>query len=284
MIGVVGLGVVGAATAKLFASDPGHERPVQTYDVNGSGNCGSLKELADKVAVTFVCVPTPQGLMNRLDTSILSDVCQELQEHADGSHVTVVRSTVPIGTCKNLRGCVVYNPEFCNARTALADMLCAKRVVLGGPEGGVKKVRGYYDWACNYHAARWATVETTWENAEALKLVTNSAMAAKIAFANEAAILCHKLGADWNEVSRLLALDERLGSVGFQVPGPDGKMGFGGACLPKDLSGFIAQQTLAGTPSAVSEAARRTNTHIRKAMDAWAELIANLIYAEGEKK
>jgi UDP-glucose 6-dehydrogenase len=152
----------------------------------------------------------------------------------------------------------------------------------GGPSGGVERVVSAYEEVAARTGKQWAYVRTTWENAEALKLVTNSAMAVKITFANEAAILCNKLGADWDEVSRLLALDPRLGSVGFQVPGPDGKLGFGGACLPKDLSGLIAQANTAGTPIGLAEAAQRQNVHIRKCVAAWRELVDNLFAAEGK--
>lgn len=279
MIGVVGLGVVGKATAKLFDAD---DRPVLTYDINGSGNCASLGELASKASITFVCVPTPLDQHHELDTTIVASVCRDLHEHADGSHVTVVRSTVPIGTCAELCGCVVYNPEFCNARSALADMMTADRVILGGPEGGVQRVRRFYDSVRHWNGLSWQYELMGWEAAEAVKIVTNTAMAVKIAFANEAAFLCKKLGADWKTVSSVLARDKRLGSVGFQVPGPDGQYGFGGACLPKDLAGYIAQCKSVGATSAVVEAVERQNKHIRGTMASWMELIDNLLAEEGK--
>lgn len=251
-VGVVGLGVVGSATAKLFT--PYHT--VLTYDVNGSGTVNTLRELGKRVEVAFVCVPTPTGLMNRLDVSAVRQVCADLENAC----VVAVRSTVPVGTCRKLPGCVVYNPEFCNARTAVEDMILADRVVVGGENAeAVAAVARAYG----------APSDTTklcvasWEDAEALKLVTNAAMTAKIAFANEAKAVVEKHGADWGKVSYLLAADDRLGWCGWQVPGPDGKPGFGGACLPKDLLGFLAQAADARLEAPVAEAIRAANRKLR---------------------
>lgn len=278
------MGVVGSATAKLFSTD---NCPVLTYDIRGTGNCSSVREVAERASIVFVCVPTPQGLMNRLNTSIVADVCKQLHEAADGPLVTVVRSTVPIGTCKTLPGTVVYNPEFCNARTAYEDMVCAERVVLGGPLDAANRVRGAYENAAYDHGRTmghgWAYVLTSWEDAEALKLVTNAAMAVKITFANEAAVLCNRLGADWAHVSRMLSYDKRLGNVGWDVPGPDGMIGFGGACLPKDLAGYVALANTNATPIGLAEAAQRQNNAIRKAAESWRALAKNLHAAEGDK-
>ncbi len=282
MIGVVGLGVVGKAMVKLL--DHNTERRIATYDINGTGNCADLKELSAKSRITFVCVPTP-AVGNGLDISTVVRVCSELYVF-NYQQIIVVRSTVPIGTCRKLRGRIVYNPEFCNALTAFEDMVTTDRIVLGGNPAEVELAKELYD-SIAYDCGRimgnaWATVRMVWEDAEALKLVTNAAMATKITFANEAAFLCKKLGADWAAVSRILALDKRLGSVGWQVPGPDGLYGFGGACLPKDLAGYIAQANSVGSPIAVGEAVKRSNDHIRKTVAAWVELIDNLLAAEGK--
>ncbi len=250
-VGVVGMGVVGTATAQLFS----HKNTVLTYDTNGTGTCQSLRELGKKVEVAFVCVPTPRGVLNRLDTSAVRQVCRDLE----GACVVCVRSTVPVGTCKTLPGQIVYWPEFCNAKTAYVDMATADWLYLGGDLGHVAVVCR----AINSAPLCGSVVPTTWENAEAVKLATNAAMAAKIAVANELKAAVTALGADWDAVSRFLAYDERLGDVGWKVPGPDGKPGFGGACLPKDLAGFVAMAADAKVTTEVLATARAANNRIR---------------------
>ncbi len=256
-VGIVGLGVVGSATAKLM----GHAHTVHTFDTNGTGTCRSLRELGEKCRVAFVCVPTPTGLMNRLDTNAVRQVCRDLE----GACVVAVRSTVPVGTCRTLPGRIVYNPEFCNARTAYEDMVAAERMAFGGENRDAARVHEAYEMAvCTLKLGRGVVpYHTTWEDAEAFKLVANAAMAAKIAFANEAKAVVEKHGADWDRVAYLLAGDARLGWNGWQVPGPDGKYGFGGACLPKDLLGFLAQAADARVESPVAEAARVANRKLR---------------------
>lgn len=253
-VGVVGVGVVGAATAELLRRLK-HE--VHTFDTNGTGTHGTLEGLAAAVEVAVVCVPTPAGLMGRLDTSLVRYACTVLR----AVPVTVLRSTVPVGTCRELHGNVVYWPEFCNARSALADMETTRDVYLGGPDALTALVQnkllapGIDLWR-TYHLYRW-------EELEAFKLVANAAMAVKVAFANEAKAVVEKYGAAWPIVAKLLARDDRLGHTGWQVPGPDGLPGFGGACLPKDLAGFCAQGEDAGRPAWVADAARRMNKKVR---------------------
>ena len=252
-VGVVGLGVVGAATAEYLR---GLGRDVVTYDVNGSGSHSTPESLAGEVAAAVVCVPTPAGLMGRLDTSVVRHVCGVLREVP----LVVVRSTVPVGTCRTLHGNVVYWPEFCNARSALADMRAAAHAFLGGPADLTARAAALL---AGPHNQGRTVRHAAWEDAEALKLVTNAAMAVRVAFANEAKAVAEKYGADWAAVSRLLALDQRLGDVGWQVPGPDGLPGFGGACLPKDLAGFVAQAEDARLPARVADAARQANKKFR---------------------
>jgi UDP-glucose 6-dehydrogenase len=251
-VGVVGLGVVGGSTFQVLRR---RLEGTVSYDTNGSGSCSSLAELADAVDIAVVCVPTPPGLVNRLDTSIVAAVCKAVQN----VQVTVVRSTVPIGTCRTLPGNVVYWPEFCNARSALQDILLARHAFLGGPRELTDQIA-----YLGTQADLWKQPHLgRWEDVEALKLVTNAAMAVKVAFANEAKAVVEKHGGTWAQVAKLLAFDHRLGAIGWQVPGPDGLPGFGGACLPKDLAGFCAQADDVHVPTEVATAARRVNKKVR---------------------
>ena len=76
--------------------------------------------------------------------------------------------------------------------------------------------------------------------AELVKHATNAFLALKVVFANQMADACSAFGVDYPDFVRLLTLDARVGESHLQVPGPDGKRGFGGACLPKDLDALVA--------------------------------------------
>ena len=69
-----------------------------------------------------------------------------------------------------------------------------------------------------------------------VKYLTNSFLATKVSFANEIYQVCEKLNIDYDKVVEYATLDDRLGKSHWNVPGPDGDFGFGGHCLPKDLS------------------------------------------------
>lgn len=251
-VGIVGLGVVGKATAACFE----HRHTVVSYDVNGTGTCRTLAEMAGECEVALVCVPTPPDACGGLDTEHVYETCRVL---AAAGRLACVRSTVPVGTCRTLPGRVVYWPEFCNARSAHTDMLAAEYHYLGGYTEHGATVGDLIAAS----ALRGKVVGTSWEDAEALKLVTNAAMAVKIAFANEAKAAVEGRGANWSNVGRWLARDSRLGAVGWEVPGPDRKPGFGGACLPKDLLGFVAMAADAGVVTEVCTAAKVANHRLR---------------------
>ena len=82
-------------------------------------------------------------------------------------------------------------------------------------------------------------IKTDSTHAEMVKYLTNSFLATKVSFANEIYQICEKLKVDYDKVVEYATLDDRLGKTHWQVPGPDGDYGFGGHCLPKDLSACL---------------------------------------------
>ena len=77
------------------------------------------------------------------------------------------------------------------------------------------------------------------KESELSKYFINCFLALKVSFANEIFSLCHDLNIDYNEVLRLVSLEERVGESHLKVPGPDGKKGYGGSCFPKDINSLI---------------------------------------------
>jgi UDPglucose 6-dehydrogenase len=73
-----------------------------------------------------------------------------------------------------------------------------------------------------------------------IKYFKNSFLAAKVSLMNEFRITCNSLGADWYSVVRGMLYDHRIGESHTQVPGPDGKFGWGGKCFPKDVSALLS--------------------------------------------
>lgn len=260
VVGVVGLGHVGRALAAalqprlhVLRSDPalpGSATPAQ---------------LAQACGVILVCVPTPAGPSGAADTSIVEAVVGEIAQASAGRAtppVVVIRSTVPPGTTQALAQKhpglpLVASPEFLRQHAAAADLAAVARILVGLPKppppAGALQVLAPVWQALSPRAT---VVTTDAATAELAKYATNAFLALKVTYANQLADACAALGLDYAALAEALALDPRVGASHLAVPGHDGQRGFGGPCLPKDLSALLA---LAGPSLPLLEAAARWN-------------------------
>ena len=203
----------------------------------------SLEEAMKDADVIFITVGTPsRRLENEADLSAVWEVSKEIAKNIKKYSVVVTKSTVPVGTTKEIKKIisslvpeknfdVVSNPEFLREGSAINDFMRPDRVVIGSEnaisENIVKEVyRPLY-------LSETPIVSTTIETAEIIKYASNSFLATKITFINEVADLCEKVGADVQDVAQAMGMDKRIGSK-FLHAGP----GFGGSCFPKDIKAF----------------------------------------------
>jgi UDPglucose 6-dehydrogenase len=100
-----------------------------------------------------------------------------------------------------------------------------------------------------------------------IKYFTNSFLATKVSFANEMYDLCRKLDIDYDKVIEYATLDKRIGFSHLAVPGPDGDLGFGGHCFPKDLAALIYLSENIGSLNNVLNAVNNTNDKVRSNRD-----------------
>ena len=110
-------------------------------------------------------------------------------------------------------------------------------------------------------------VKTGSKHAEMIKYLTNSFLATKVSFANEMHEFCDALNLDYDKVIEYATLDKRLGNSHWAVPGPDGDLGFGGHCFPKDLSTIINMTDKLGVTNNVLKATKQTNDKVRRNRD-----------------
>ncbi len=241
-VGVVGRGVVGGATAEAYS---GHVKQVLVHDVKPErANC-SLRTLLQHSDLVFVCLPTPQR-EGRLecDTSAVDDF---FTAQWDSYRVNfVLRSTVPIGTTRRLweygfRN-LVHSPEFLTARTAQEDADNPTRNVIGLPQKEGEQIGLCSVTLRELYKERWPCVPIFWtssDESEAVKLAQNAFSAVKIAWFNELHQLCQERELSFEVVRAALLAGGWINEMHTQVPGPDGKMGYGGACLSKDMANWI---------------------------------------------
>lgn len=243
-VGIVGNGVVGNATANAFF---GWARGVRCYDVDESKRQHSLVDVLHCDWV-MVCLPEGGPLYN-----FFAD-----HKAWQGTRF-VIRSTVPIGTCRWIQQKhgipqLWHWPEFLSERTALHDAANPRCLMVGSSTG----IKCELDDLLTSRFNREAPTHT-FEETEAAKLFTNAFFAVKVAAFNELRTLADTYNINWPTVVSLMLADGRINPNHTQVPGPDGKRGFGGKCLLKDLRQVIRQLDGAKLPSMMLQAAETRN-------------------------
>ncbi len=193
--------------------------------------------------VIFIAVGTPQGEDGSPNIDQVINTAKSVARAMNGSKIIVNKSTVPVGTAEQVAAgmkaetshpvAVLSNPEFLKEGAAVDDFMKPDRVVLGGDDAeAVEVVKELYD---PFVQTGNPIVVMDSRSAEMSKYGSNAMLATKISFINEVSRLCEKMGADINQVRRVLGLDQRIGPH-FIFPG----VGYGGSCLPKDLRAMVS--------------------------------------------
>jgi UDPglucose 6-dehydrogenase len=265
MIGIIGQGFVGNAIYQKFKE----YFVVNTYDLDPQKrNTDSLKKVVDKSEFIFVCLPTPmKSIDGSCDISIVENVIEEINS-IDKHVIVVIKSTIPPGTTEKLNRKyeninIVFNPEFLTEVNAVQDFNDQKRIVLGGPRPSTTKLRRIYTKV--FPKAHIIKTDST--HAEMVKYLTNSFLATKVSFANEIYQICDKLNLDYDKVVEYSTLDERLGQSHWSVPGPDGDLGYGGHCFPKDVRALIHLAEKMSINPLMLKSTNKKNDQVRKNRD-----------------
>eukprot|EP01047_Picozoa_sp_COSAG01_P042299 COSAG01_NODE_3687_length_5795_cov_5.950667_4_plen_275_part_00 len=234
-IGIIGQGFVGNAIYQKFKN----YYDVKTFDIKGMMHCNSRKEETMSCDIIFVCLPTPMNQDGSCHTDIVEEAVADISTLGKGD-IVVIKSTVSPGTVakwnkkyNNLN--IAFNPEFLTEANAVSDFENQTRVILGGPRSATTKLKTIYSKVF----PKAAIVKTDSTYAEMVKYVTNSFLATKVSFANEMYQICNGLEVDYDKVIEYATYDERLGKSHWSVPGPDGDLGYGGHCFPKDVKALI---------------------------------------------
>lgn len=222
MIGIIGYGYVGQAV------HAGFNKPSNRFVIcDPKYNDNIIEDVVDtNPACIFICVPT-----NNLDYTSLYVVLNRI-ELSGYQGVTIVKSTVLPHVVKDRP--VVVNPEFLTQRSAKEDFIRPHMLLLGGNRANEAKLL-YQDHSLVLTDKIFLT-----DNASACmcKYMMNCFYATKICFMNIMHDVVTKEGANADDIKRVLKSHEWMGAHHFDVPGPDGRRGFGGACLPKDMRMF----------------------------------------------
>lgn len=284
-VGIIGNGFVGnAITHGIKKKDV----CVRVYDIDESRCTHSYEETINSHYV-FVCLPTPmtdveggecnlslieeffddlpankkEGGVNVTGSSMPAPMGEVVME--DDLTIFIIKSTVPIGTTRGLSEKypdlhIVHSPEFITAANAVDDFVHSERHVLGGNVFLTDAVERLYKWC--FPATPVHVMSS--DESEAVKYISNVALALKVSFFTEMRVLCDTLELDWQSIIGAVTADGRIGASHTDVPGTDGQYGFGGHCFPKDFTALIDTMKKNGVPVGILEAAWKENKDIRE--------------------
>jgi UDPglucose 6-dehydrogenase len=219
----------------------------------------------------FIAVGTPSRRGDgHADLTYVFDAAEEIARALDGYALVVTKSTVPVGTGREVAERiakanpsaefdVASNPEFLREGAAISDFMRPDRVVIGAESDQAKDVMRelYRPLFLNETPILFTRLETS----EMIKYAANCFLATKITFINEVADLCEKVGADVQDVARGIGLDGRIGSK-FLHPGP----GYGGSCFPKDTLALVRTAQDMAAPLRIIETVVDVNDTRKRAM------------------
>ena len=268
---IVGVGYVGLVTGTCFAEfgnhvicvdkdeerigslqqniipiyEPGLEEMVKRNQSAGRLNFTlDVNEAVEQSLAVFIAVGTPSDSAGSANLKYVYQVAETIGKLMTGYKIIVTKSTVPVGTGKEIREIikknqkeeipfdVVSNPEFLREGSAIEDFLRPNRVVIGTDNEQAAAIMK--DLYSPLYLIEIPFVNTNVESAEMIKYASNAFLATKISFINEMANICELVGADVHQVSKGMGLDGRI-SRKFLHPGP----GYGGSCFPKDTRAIV---------------------------------------------
>lgn len=265
-IGVIGNGYVGRATSMLACNS----EDLLVWDTDESKrNINNFTDL--KVCdFVFVCVPTPMNKDGSCYLGIVEEVVNQLITLGLHNESIVVRSTVPVGTSKNLG--VSFMPEFLTEANWEEDFKNNKLRIIGLQDTSYSnqlKFTNLFQSAkdCGKINESLCCFCST-DEAELAKLVRNCFLALKVSFFNEIEDFCSKSNIDYKMVSSLACQDSRIGESHTQVPGPDGRRGYGGTCFPKDMNSLLNQIEKISS-SHIIQAAVHRNQNVDRPQKDW---------------
>ena len=230
-----------------------------------------LVEAVSGANAVFIAVGTPSRRGDgHADLTYVFAAAKEIADALDGYSVIVTKSTVPVGTGREVKRIiqetrpdadfdVASNPEFLREGSAIGDFMRPDRVVIGTETQRATDVLS--ELYRPLFLLETPIINTALETAELIKYAANSFLATKITFINEFASLCEKVGGDIQDVARGIGLDGRIGGK-FLHAGP----GYGGSCFPKDTLALLKMARAANSPIRIVETVVAINDARKTAM------------------
>ncbi len=258
-IGIIGFGFVGKALRNGLKDD------VDCIEIDPKLGTNIDDLIKHKPEIVFICLPTPMNDDGTQNIHIVNNVINEINKF-DSNLLIVLKSTILpkyVKDISKINSNLVINPEFLRENFADEDFINSNIIVFGGDKNNCNKLSYFYknhtNCICKEHTI------TDGESASLIKYTINSFLALKVIFFNEIKSVFDNLNSqnDWSNFIQALSNDKRIGNSHMNVPGPDGRYGFGGPCFPKDVSALIEYSKEIGSELSLLNKANTINNNIR---------------------
>ena len=214
---IIGYGFVGKATEQFLRACGNDNIFIQDPALGHNPD----KSILDTIDYSFVCVPSPPSSTGRFDLMHVIDAVTTAPGHV------IIRSTIGPDQTAYFPG-VDFLPEFLREKHAEEDAVATDMPLVYGSDD-------YDPLLLEVISGCKRIIITSVKTAVMFKLARNSLLASRVALANELYDICKEQTIDYNSVADLIKADKDIGGTHYDVPGHDGKRGFGGNCLPKDI-------------------------------------------------
>lgn len=274
-LGIIGNGFVGKATSVLKCKNI----QLLLYDIDPK-LCDppntTLKDLCKECDIIFISVPTPMKKDGSYYLNIVESVVKDISKYADlnKKHI-VLRSTVTPGVSDHFN--CFFMPEFLTEKNFLMDFKTNPDWIFGLKENNEEQNNDFKNTMSNIMTcAKYTNCIDSDKchfvlnrEAEMVKLFRNNYLAVKVSFCNEISDYCKVKHINYENVRQLAVLDPRVGGNHTQVPGHDGRGGFGGTCFPKDTAALRADMQSYNVKSYIIDAAITRNEKIDRPEKDW---------------
>lgn len=271
-IGIIGNGFVGKATQLIN----NHHINMMIYDIlSDKCNPPGLK-LSDlkECDLIFIALPTPMDTNGSCHIEIIFNVVSKLNSIIDPFKTNIViRSTVPPGTSRKLNA--YFMPEFLTEKNWEQDFINCNEWIFGLKDTSSdfefkNKIINLFTYAYKENKIKSLNLNfVTLEEAELAKYARNCFLATKVSFFNEIAEFSREKNINYDNVQKLVAMDPRIGISHTNVPGSDGKFGYGGTCFPKDTNALVYEMNKIGMKSYILKSVVDRNENVDRPEKDW---------------
>ncbi|MGW7159261.1 UDP-glucose dehydrogenase family protein [Paenibacillus taichungensis] len=243
--------------------EPGLEELIKKNVIEGRLSFSlNIPQAIQEAEIIYIAVGTPMSSNGEADLSYVKNAAKSIGENLDSYKVVVNKSTVPVGTGrlvkkiisdymsnKSISFDVVSNPEFLREGSAVSDCFNMERAVIGAENDRAAQIISELHRPFNTRI-----LITDLESSELIKYASNAFLATKISFINEISKLCEIVGADVEQVSQGMGMDQRIGLKFLQAG-----VGYGGSCFPKDTQAIVQTASSYGVNLGIIQAAIDAN-------------------------